>query len=161
MARTWQALFVTGEDAPAPEPPEEEAEAGGFFRRLRENLSQTRRALGSELQTTMTGTLDDDAWERLEETLIYADVGPAATARIVERLEAEGGENLAPRLRELLAESARVGDDRIDLRHDPTVILVVGVNGTGKTTTIGKLAWHLTNELGRSVLLAAADTFRA
>ncbi len=169
MARTWQELFVTGEE-PAPADPGagDEDEAGGLFRRLRENLSKTRRALGAELQATVLDALDDAAWERLEETLIYADVGPAATARIVERLEADaeagelaGGERLGVRLRELIADSARVGDDRIDLRAEPTVILVAGVNGTGKTTTIGKLAWHLTNELGRSVLLAAADTYRA
>jgi fused signal recognition particle receptor len=170
MARTWHELFVTGADPPAAAgaADAEEPEAGGFFRRLRDNLSKTRRALGAELQATMLDTLDDAAWERLEETLIYADVGPAATARIVERLEAdaeagelEDGERLGARLRELIAESARVGDDRIDLRASPTVILVVGVNGTGKTTTIGKLAWHLTKELDKSVLLAAADTFRA
>ena len=65
------------------------------------------------------------------------------------------------RLRELLAEAAHAGEDKIDLRHEPTVILMVGVNGTGKTTTIGKIAWHLQNELGKSVLLAAGDTFRA
>jgi fused signal recognition particle receptor len=73
----------------------------------------------------------------------------------------EGGEALSERLIELLADTARVGDARIDLRPEPTVILAVGVNGTGKTTTIGKLAWHLRQELGRSVLLGAADTFRA
>ena len=61
----------------------------------------------------------------------------------------------------MLAEIARTGEDRIDLRHQPTVILVAGVNGTGKTTTIGKLAWHLRRELGQSVVLGAADTFRA
>ncbi len=61
----------------------------------------------------------------------------------------------------LLADTARVGEGRIDIRAHPTVILAVGVNGTGKTTTIGKLAWHLHRELGRTVLLAAADTFRA
>jgi fused signal recognition particle receptor len=113
-------------------------------------------------------TLDDEAWERLEETLIYADVGASTTAKIVQRLETEagsgelaGGEALTRRLQELLAESARAGEDRIDLRHEPTVILMVGVNGTGKTTTIGKIAWHLRNELGKSVVLAAGDTFRA
>ena len=116
----------------------------------------------------MFQTLDEEAFERLEETLIYADVGAPTTARIVERLETRGGpgeladgEDLTRRLRELLAEAARVDDDSIDLRHQPTVILVVGVNGTGKTTTIGKIAWHLQKELGQSVLLAAGDTFRA
>ena len=72
-----------------------------------------------------------------------------------------GGEALSERLIDLLAETARVGDSRIDLRATPSVILAVGVNGTGKTTTIGKLAWHLQHELGRSVLLVGADTFRA
>ena len=75
--------------------------------------------------------------------------------------ELEGGEALSERLIELLAETARVGDGRIDIRPKPTVIMAVGVNGTGKTTTIGKLAWHLREELGHSVLLGAADTFRA
>ena len=169
MARTWQELFVTGDERPA-QPAEAQAEERrrGFFGRLRENLGKTRRALGAELQATLFDTLDDEAWERLEETLIYADVGAATTARIVARLEEEatsgelaGGEDLTRRLRELLAEAARDGDDRIDLRHRPTVVLMVGVNGTGKTTTIGKMAWHLQRELGRSVLLAAGDTFRA
>jgi fused signal recognition particle receptor len=71
------------------------------------------------------------------------------------------GEALSERLITLLADTARVGEGRIDIRARPTVILAVGVNGTGKTTTIGKLAWHLRQELGRTVLLAAADTFRA
>jgi fused signal recognition particle receptor len=169
MARSWHDLFLTGEDAPpdaaAAEEPEERR---GFFRRLRENMSKTRQALGAELQATMFQTLDEEAFERLEETLIYADVGAPTTARIVERLETEvdtgelaDGEDLTRRLRELLADSARVDGDSIDLSEQPTVILVVGVNGTGKTTTIGKIAWHLQRELGRSVLIAAGDTFRA
>jgi fused signal recognition particle receptor len=167
MARTWQELFDTGE-AGAPEPEGPEPERRGFFSRLRDNMSKTRQALGAELQATMFQTLDDEAFERLEETLIYADVGAPTTAKIVERLELEaeggelsGGEDLTRRLRELLADSARVDGSRIDLTHQPAVILVVGVNGSGKTTTIGKIAWHLQKELGRSVLLAAADTFRA
>jgi fused signal recognition particle receptor len=95
-------------------------------------------------------------------------VGAATTAKIVERLETEaesgelqGGEDLTRRLRELLADTARLDGDKIDLTVRPTVILVVGVNGSGKTTTIGKIAWHLQKEFGRSVLLAAGDTFRA
>jgi fused signal recognition particle receptor len=167
MARSWQELFATGEvptdeDAPAAE------ERGGFFRRLRENMSKTRQALGAELQATMFQSLDDEAFERLEETLIYADVGAPTTAKIVERLEVEaaggeltGGEDLTRRLRELLADTARLDGDTIPLAARPTVILVTGVNGSGKTTTIGKVAWHLQKELGRSVLLAAGDTFRA
>src|SRR3954470_17925698 len=171
MARSWRELFITdggeaaGDGDAGSEQPDERR---GFFRRLRENMSKSREALGAELQSSVFQTLDDQAWERLEETLIYADVGASTTAKIVERLETEagsgelaGGEALTQRLQELLAESARTGEDRIDLRHSPTVILMVGVNGTGKTTTIGKMAWHLQKELGKSVLLAAGDTFRA
>jgi fused signal recognition particle receptor len=167
VTRSWQELFETGDDAPAP-PPEAEPERRGFFRRLRDNMAKTRQALGAELQATMFQTLDDEAFERLEEALIYADVGAPTTAAIVERLEREveegtlaDGEALTVRLRELLAETARVDGDTIPLGEHPTVILVTGVNGSGKTTTIGKIAWHLQNELGRSVLLAAGDTFRA
>ena len=131
-------------------------------------MSKTRQAFGAELQTTVFQSLDDEAFERLEETLIYADVGAPTTAKIVERLETEaesgeltGGEELSRRLRELLADTARVEGDTIPLTEHPTVILVTGVNGSGKTTTIGKMAWHLQKELGKSVLLAAGDTFRA
>jgi fused signal recognition particle receptor len=165
VARSWQELFVTDERPDEQE--EREEERRGFFRRLRENLSRTREALGAELQASVFQRLDHDTWERLEETLIYADVGARTTAAIVERLEGEAiggeltGERLAERLQELLAEAARTGEDVIDLRQSPTVILVVGVNGSGKTTTIGKIAWHLQRELGRSVLLAAGDTYRA
>jgi fused signal recognition particle receptor len=170
MARDWQDLFIIG-DAPAPAPedagPTEERRIGRF-RRLRENLRKTRQALTSEIQATLFEDLSDETWERLEEALIYADVGARTTAQVVEQLEREateggisGGEALTRRLTELLAEIARTGDDRIDLTHNPTVILVAGVNGTGKTTTVGKLAWHLRKELGRSVVLGAADTFRA
>ena len=168
MARTWRELFIT-EIPPPPPPPEVEAEQRrGFFGKLRDNMAKSRQALGAELQASVFQNLDDETWERLEETLIYADVGAQTTARIVERLETEagsgdlnGGEELTRRLTELLADSARTGEDKIDLRHEPTVILMTGVNGTGKTTTIGKIAWHLVNELNKSVLLAAGDTFRA
>jgi fused signal recognition particle receptor len=170
VARDWNDLFIT--NAPAAEVTDDSGESGerrrGFFKRLRENLSKTRQALGGEIQATLFQTLDEHTWERLEEALIMADVGAVTTASVVSTLEAEasegrvqGGEALSERLIELLAEIARVPESRIDLRHEPTVILAVGVNGTGKTTTIGKLAWHLQHELGRSVLLGAADTFRA
>jgi fused signal recognition particle receptor len=170
MARDWQDLFiVNGASGAAPEPaPKREERRTGRFRRLRENLRRTRQALTSEIQATLFEDLSDETWERLEEALIYADVGAGTTAQVVEQLEREaasgeisGGEALTRRLTELLAEMARTGDDRISLTHHPTVILVAGVNGTGKTTTVGKLAWHLRNELGRSVVLGAADTFRA
>ncbi len=173
MARDWQDLFIL------PDAPERAQDAGGDgqeagedrsgrFARLRQNLRRTRQALSSEIQATLFEELDDETWERLEEALIYADVGVATTAQVVETLEREAGSNelsggqaLSDRLVELLVGVARAGEDRIDLRQTPSVILLAGVNGTGKTTTAGKLAWHLSHELGRSVLLGAADTFRA
>ncbi len=196
MAHDWSDLFILAEadaerdgnaSAPAggarsadsgrdsgahPEdsdgPPSQRSGPGGLFRRLRDSMAKTRQALGSEIQATLFGVLDEQTWERLEEALIMADVGASTTACVVATLEAEagegklaGGEALSERLIDLLAETARVGDSRIDLRATPSVILAVGVNGTGKTTTIGKLAWHLQHELGRSVLLVGADTFRA
>ena len=175
MARDWHELFVTAEGAqPAPEASDPEAaeqERRGVFRRLRDNLSKTRAALGEEVSATLFDTLDDEAWERLEEALIYADVGARTTAEVVSRLEREAagdqladGAALTRRLTELLAQLAAPADegsDRIDLTAKPTVLLVVGVNGTGKTTTIGKLAWHLHHTLGHSVVIGAADTFRA
>ncbi len=173
MARDWRDLFITGDadgdGQPAAAEAAEPERRRGFFRRLRENLSKTRQALGAEIQATLfEGDLDAETWERLEEALIMADVGATTTAKVVGQLEqeaeaggVEGGEALTARLTELLADIARTGDDRIDLRHDPTVILMVGVNGTGKTTTLGKIAWHLRNELGKQVMLGAADTFRA
>jgi fused signal recognition particle receptor len=171
MAREWQDLFIVdgaGSAAPPVPKPEPEGRRMGRFRRLRESLRKTRQALTSEIQATLFEDLNEETWERLEEALIYADVGARTTAEVVGKLEAEatggeisGGEALSRRLTELLADIAKTGDDRIDLRANPTVILVAGVNGTGKTTTIGKLAWHLRNELGRTVVIGAADTFRA
>jgi fused signal recognition particle receptor len=177
VARDWSDLFIVGEpdgaaDASSQSAAGEQEGAAkrrrGLFGRLRESMAKTRQALGAEVQATLFGVLDEHTWERLEEALIMADVGASTTASVVGTLEAEvaegkieGGEALSERLIGLLAETTRVGEDRIDLRSHPTVIVAVGVNGTGKTTTIGKLAWHLHNEFGRSVLLAAADTFRA
>jgi len=168
VARDWSDLFITGEAARDESEPAAAAERRrGVFRRLRENLSKTRQALRGELQATLWGTFDEHTWERLEEALIMADVGASTTASVVARLEAEaaegdlaGGEELSGRLIELLAETARVGDGRIDVRPSPTVIMAVGVNGTGKTTTIGKLA-QVFRAQGKTVLLCAADTFSA
>src|SRR5579871_533815 len=172
MAREWSDLFVVDSDGPQGSAAEPEAVVEerriGRFRRLRENLRKTRQALGAEIQATLFEEINDETWERLEEALIYADVGARTTAQVVGQLEREateggitGGEALTARLTELLADIARVGDDHIDLRPKPTVILMAGVNGTGKTTTTGKLAHHLSRELGHSVVLVAADTFRA
>jgi fused signal recognition particle receptor len=185
MARTWQEVFDLGKASgarPAGDPvaPGREAEeaagigaediagGGGLFKRLRESLSKSRQALQSELGSSLFDRLDDETWERLEEALILADVGAKTTADVVGRLEQEaeagtvaGGDDLRSRLVELLAEVAASDGARIDLTRRPTLLMVVGVNGTGKTTTIGKLAWHLREELGLSVMIAAADTYRA
>ena len=110
MARTWQELFDTGEDAPPRDGARRRtprSKRGGFFRRLRENMSKTRQALGAELQATVFQTLDDEAFERLEETLIYADVGAPTTAKIVERLETEAETRRAHRRRGADAAPAR------------------------------------------------------
>src|SRR5918998_628980 len=155
MARSW------GEFLGDPETPDEtEAEQAGFFSRLRDSLGKSRRALTEQLAAAAFDPGDDEAWERLEEALIAADVGVPTTAELVRRLEArndmgELGEALAEEAAELLGEPAR-----LTLDGPPSVILVVGVNGTGKTTTIGKLASRL-REHERTVILAAADTFRA
>ncbi|MGO9975353.1 MAG: signal recognition particle-docking protein FtsY [Solirubrobacteraceae bacterium] len=176
MAREWSDLFLVDGPLPVSGSPQPAGEGDGKererlrdrFRRLRENLKKTREALATEIQATLNEDLTDESWERLEEALIYADVGARTTAKVVEQLEREatagdirGTEALTARLSELLADIARTGDDHIDLRHKPTVILMAGVNGTGKTTTTGKLAYHLSKELGHSVAIAAADTFRA
>src|SRR5689334_6527150 len=113
MAREWQDLFiVNGASAPEPDAPVAEERRMGRFRRLRENLRKTRQALTSEIQATLFEDISDETWERLEEALIYADVGATTTAEVVQRLEHEagsgklsGGEELMNRLVELLAEA--------------------------------------------------------
>jgi fused signal recognition particle receptor len=147
---------------------DDDAERGsGFFSRLRDSLSASRKALTEEVSASIGSSLEDADWERLEEALILADVGASTTAKVVGQLEQEvtGGKvttgNARERLVELLAEMATTDEMRIALREQPAVIMVCGVNGTGKTTTIGKIAWHLQKELGLSVVMAAGDTFRA
>jgi fused signal recognition particle receptor len=169
MAREWSELLVFRDAARAsPEEGEETAsERRGFVRRLRASLRATREALGA----SFAQTLAEGDWEALEEALILADVGAESTAAVVEELasaarrERLAGDDLRARLASILARSARGGDDApdalIDLRPSPTVVLMVGVNGTGKTTTLGKLAWQLRAHFGLSVLLVAADTYRA
>jgi fused signal recognition particle receptor len=126
----------------------------GLFGRLRDSLSKSRRALTQQFEGFDPN--DEDAWERVEEALIGADVGVPATAELVRRLEERGGlDDLPAQLASLLGEPGT-----LNVTARPSVFLVVGVNGTGKTTTIGKLAAKL-REHGHSVLLAAADTFRA
>jgi fused signal recognition particle receptor len=153
--RSWAELL--GDENAAPEPEEQRT---GLFTRLRDSLGKSRRALTAELASAAFDPQDDASWERLEEALIAADVGVPATAELVRRLEARGD---ATDLRDGLVEevTSLLGEPgALDVTARPSVLLVVGVNGTGKTTTIGKLA-HRLREHGRSVILAAADTFRA
>jgi fused signal recognition particle receptor len=159
------------EPAPAPEveaiaPPE------GRLERLRGRLARSQNALGRSLLGLIGGgDLDEDSWEQVEETLLVADLGPTVTNSVVAQLRA----GLARKdvhteadaravLREVLIAELQPGLDRSirALPHDdhPSVLLVVGVNGTGKTTTVGKLARVLVAD-GRRVVLGAADTFRA
>ena len=170
MARSWQEAVDTGGEqrTAAESAPEGDGERRGAFKRLRESLSRSRQALQAEISASVTDKLDAEAFERLEEALIMADVGAPTTAEIVGRLEREveageltGADAVRERLVALLADLAASERDRIEARARPAVVMVVGVNGTGKTTTIGKLAWHLRHELGLSVLVAAADTYRA
>ena len=169
VAVSWQEAFDLGDrTVAAEERPEERADV---FRRLREGLSRSRQVLSAELSSSFTERIDEQTWEHLEEALILADVGATTTAAVVRRLEDEveageltGGEQLRERLIEVLAETASPqGEEsaRIHLRDRPSVLMIVGVNGTGKTTTIGKVAWHLQKELGLDVIVAAADTYRA
>jgi fused signal recognition particle receptor len=155
VTRSWGEFLGDTET-----PDETEAQREGFFGRLRDSLGKTRRAMTEQLAAAAFDPADDEAWERLEEALIAADVGVPTTAELVRRLEArqelgELGEALAQEASALLGEPGRLGLD-----GKPSVILVVGVNGTGKTTTIGKLASRL-REHSHAVILAAADTFRA
>jgi fused signal recognition particle receptor len=169
VATDWRSAFDLGDGAEPAEAAEEER--AGVFRRLREGLTRSRKALSAELSSSFTDRIDETTWEHLEEALILADVGAPTTAQVVRRLEDEAdageitdGETLRERLIELLAETATPqGEDggRIKLRERPAVVMVVGVNGTGKTTTIGKIAWHLQKELGLDVIVGAADTYRA
>jgi len=172
VATSWQEIFDLGtrEATPTEAEPESEERRRGVFRRLRESLSKSRQALAEEISASVFDRIDEETWERLEEALILADAGAPTTAEVVERLEREvesgsvpaDGEAVRERLIEILAEVATAGGRRpIDLSGEPAVLLMVGVNGTGKTTTIGKIAWHLSREFGLSVVLAAADTYRA
>jgi fused signal recognition particle receptor len=164
----WEELTGDRTDHAPPAGEGEDAARGGRLARLGASLRKSRQALTAELSSSLFDQIDDETWERLEEALILADVGAPATADVVGRLEQEveagrvsGPEAIRGRLIELLAELAAAEPPRLELSAKPTVILVVGVNGTGKTTTIGKLAAVLRERLGHEVIVAAADTYRA
>jgi len=154
VSYTWAELL--GDEVTEADQPEQT----GLFARMRDSLAKSRRALTAEIASAAFDSSDDEAWERLEEALIAGDVGVPATAELVRRLETRG---VTGNLQEPLVEEVQTlfGEPpALSLEGKPSVILVVGVNGTGKTTTIGKLARKL-SEHGRSVLVGAADTFRA
>src|SRR5579862_8502460 len=156
MARSWAEFLGDAEG-----PYETQETRRGFVGRLRESLSKSRRALTEQLAVAAFDPADESSWERLEEALLQGDVGVRATAELVWRLEqrqelGDLTEALADEIASLLGEPPQLELDS----HRPAVILVVGVNGTGKTTTIGKLAQKL-REHGRAVTVGAADTFRA
>jgi len=147
-------------------PVEERQESGGWFGRLRQGLSRSRESVVGQLNAAVAefrDVGDEEFWERVEEILIASDVGVATTAKLVRELEQEALEKnitSGAELRTLLVEHARRmldGPVELDISHEPTVILMVGVNGTGKTTTTGKLVSFLPGK----AMLAAGDTFRA
>ena len=150
----------------APETIAERQESGGWFGRLRQGLSRSRASFVGQLNAAVAefrDVEDEEFWERVEEILISSDVGVPTTAKLVAELEQEALEkNIkgADELRELMIEHAvsmLEGPVELDVSHTPTVILMVGVNGTGKTTTIGKLSRFLPG----TKMFAAGDTFRA
>ena len=143
-------------------------EKKGFFARLKAGLSKTRDNIVRGIDRLFSGNaLDDDFYEELEEILIMGDIGVNATTAIIERLKAQVKEQHVKEpkeCKELLIQSIReqmeVGETAYDFETKQSIIMVIGVNGVGKTTTVGKLAWKLKDE-GKKVLIAAADTFRA
>ena len=141
----------------------------GFFDKIKEGLAKTRDALSDSLGGVFTGfsEIDDDFYDELEESLILADLGVDTACKAVERLRKavrerhlKTTEEARTALKEILVDMLNVGDTALNLSTTPSVVLVIGVNGVGKTTTIGKIATQLTRQ-GKKVLLVAADTFRA
>ena len=168
------------EEAQEPQAAEPEAPAKGFFARLKEGLSKTTQSFTSKLDNLFKGykTIDEDIYEELEEILITADVGFETTMRITEELRKRERENKIEEVEKLQEELEDIIEGILVVKDEyseaqagseetakvsakkPRIMVVVGVNGVGKTTSIGKLASQLKNE-GNSVMLAAADTFRA
>ena len=141
----------------------------GFFDKIKAGLKKTRDALSNTLGQVFTGfsEIDDDFYDELEESLILADLGVETSTKATERLRKvirerrlKTPEEAKAALKEILAEMLNVGDTALNLTTTPSVMLVIGVNGVGKTTTIGKIAAQLVKQ-GKKVLLVAGDTFRA
>ena len=140
----------------------------GFFDKIKSGLAKTAKAMQFSLSETFSFTeIDDDFYDELEELLILADLGVETAGKATKMLREKVRKNylmqpdeVKAALREVLCEMLDVGDTALNLEHKPAVVLVIGVNGVGKTTTIGKLANQLAGS-GKKVLLCAADTFRA
>ena len=141
----------------------------GFFDKIKAGLTKTREALSNTLGNVFTGfsQIDDDFYDELEESLILADLGLETATKATERLRKvireehlKTPEEAKEALKNILEEMLNVGDIALNITTNPSVILVIGVNGVGKTTTIGKIATRLVKE-GKKVLLVAGDTFRA
>ena len=141
----------------------------GFFEKIKKGLSKTRESVGSMITGVFTGfsQIDDDFYDELEESLILADMGVETTMSAVERLRKtvkeqhlKTPEEAKEALKDILTDMLLVEDKSVNPGGKPSVVLVIGVNGVGKTTTIGKLATRYEKE-GKNVLLVAADTFRA
>ena len=140
----------------------------GFFDKIKQGLTKTRDAISETFNDIFSvSELDDDFYDELEESLILADLGVETAAKAAQRLRREvsarhvrKAEEAREVLREILVEMLNVGSSELDLSTHPSVILVIGVNGVGKTTTIGKIAKQQVQQ-GKRVLLVAADTFRA
>ena len=148
---------------------EEKEKKKGFFRRLVSGLSKTRKSIANGLNSIFSAfsSIDDDFYEELEETLIMADIGINATEAIVENLKEKVKENKIKEpeacrqlLMDSIIEQMSVPEDAYEFENRKSVVMVIGVNGVGKTTSIGKLAGQLKG-MGKKVLVAAADTFRA
>lgn len=141
----------------------------GFFEKLKQSLAKTTQVLAGRMKALVRGRKIDQAlWDEVEEVLLTSDVGPQATTELLDAARAAAkngeiltGDDLVPWLRRAVAE--RLRPDEADLRWNPsgtTVVLIAGVNGSGKTTTIAKLCRHLRGR-GKTVTVAACDTFRA
>lgn len=168
VSRRRDALPGT-EPVPAPEPEREEDPERSFFERLAAGLSKTRRGIFSNLESVFSGgAIDDAAWDDFEEILIMSDMGVATTARLREKVSsavssAESGDvgKITALLKKEILDILRAAQSPpAELSRKPTVFMVAGVNGVGKTTSIGKIANRFTSS-GKRVMVAAADTFRA
>ena len=140
----------------------------GFFDKIKQGLTKTRAALSEAMEDVFSANeIDEDFYDDLEETLILADLGRETALRTVMKLRHKVNnsnikktEKAREALKEIISDMLKVGDFTLNLSTTPSVILVIGVNGVGKTTTIGKIAKQLTDS-GKKVTLVAGDTFRA